>query len=407
MRKYLDYTSVTSVQGEISITGSKSESNRWLILQKFYPQITLDNLSSSEDTQVLIKALTNTHSTIDIAGAGTAMRFLTAYFASTEGSNILLTGNSSLINRPIQPLVTALKDLGADIKYVNKNGYPPLKIKGKKLSGGSVKIPANISSQFISALILIAPQLENGLEIHMTQPPISKPYLLMSISILKKAGIQIITRDNSIKIFPNKEIKKQLIKIESDWTSLSYYYAISALVQNSDIFFEGYFPKSIQGDSRLPEIFAPLGVQTHFENKGIRIKKIRNIILPKHIKIDLTGQPDLAQTLAVVYTGLGINSDITGLKTLKIKETDRLQALKNELIKIGANVRITNNSIHIKAPSHYHKKVVIDTYNDHRMAMAFAPLSIKVPLTINNSNVVIKSYPEFWEHWKKLFIKKA
>lgn len=382
--------------GEIQITGSKSESNRALILQALYPTISLSNLSNSDDTSVLQKALSVKGGTVDIHHAGTAMRFLTAYFASQEGIEVVITGSSRMQERPIKLLVNALKDLGADISYEEKEGFPPLKIKGKKLQKSSVNVQANISSQYISALMLIGASLPNGLDINLKGQITSAPYINMTLELLHYFGIEAKFEGQVINILPKKKLEARSFEIESDWSSASYYFAIAALSEKAQLKLKNYKQTSLQGDSQIIPIYHELGIKTTFSNNEILLSK-QSAKKPKSLHLDLQNMPDLAQTIAVTCLGLGIGCELKGLHTLKIKETDRLVALKNELEKFGAKVEITHECLRLSPTTSLNKNVEIETYNDHRMAMAFAPLALKVPLTIKDAGVVSKSYPEFWK----------
>lgn len=391
------------LSGEISVTGSKSESNRLLILQALYPNIKIKNLSNSDDTQVLQKALNSSGELIDIHHAGTAMRFLTAYFATREGRQVLLTGSSRMQERPIAILVDALRELGADITYEKNEGYPPLRIIGQKLLKNEVKVQANISSQYISALMLIASSLPQGLQIHLEGKVTSVPYILMTLQLLKQCGIDGSFENNRISIAPAAVVHEKQLVVESDWSSASYFYSLAALSETADISLTSYRDDSLQGDRCVAHIYQELGVKTTFLEPQVKLKKIKTE-LPGKIGLDLANSPDLAQTIAVTCFGLGMEAHLTGLHTLRIKETDRLQALKNELEKLGGRVDITSDSLHLWSSSKIKEGVSIDTYNDHRMALAFAPLALKVPLQINDAQVVSKSFPEFWENLRELDI---
>lgn len=384
----------------IEIGGSKSESNRLLILQALYPNISIENLSDSDDTALLQKGLKTKQGTVDIGHAGTAMRFLTAYFAATEGAEVILTGSQRMQERPIGILVDALRSLGADITYINEAGYPPLRIRGKTLEENRVTVKADVSSQYISALMLIAPYLPNGLDITLEGEVASSPYIDMTLSILQQVGIEAHLKEKDIVVFPTSEIEDTVFTVESDWSSLSYYYSLIALSEKAELRFKHFSKENFQGDSVLKVFYEGLGVTTIFdENEDILILRKTDVSLPNAVFFDLTGTPDLAQTLAVTCLGLGIGCTLVGLQTLKIKETDRLVALKTELEKLGARVTITEESLQFEGQSTIKTGVAIDTYQDHRMAMAFAPLAAKVDLMINNAEVVTKSYPKFWEDW--------
>jgi len=386
------------------ISGSKSESNRLLILNSIYGNLKIDNLSNSDDTVILDKYITNLESHIDVHHAGTAMRFLTALLAIKTNKKFVITGSQRMKERPIKILVQALNKLGANISYFDKKGFPPLIIKGQEIFGGEISLSSNISSQYISALMLIAPILKNGLLINLEGKITSKPYLEMTLAILKKIGINCYFKNNIISIEHCSKINNSAISIESDWSSVSYFYSIVALSNAAELNIGTFYKSSIQGDVKLYEIYAKLGVETKFikSSSRILIKKINDFIKPDHIDLDLTENPDIAQTIAVTCFGLGISCDLFGLHTLKIKETDRLEALKIELSKLGANVKVTNNSFHLAPTFSINNGISIETYNDHRMAMAFAPLALMTPIIINNPDVVTKSYKDFWKDLKSL-----
>jgi 3-phosphoshikimate 1-carboxyvinyltransferase len=390
-----------TVNGEVQITGSKSETNRLLILQQFYHNLSIENVSNSDDSVLMQKALKSTSTEINIGHAGTAMRFLTAFFSVKEHSEIILTGSHRMKNRPIKILVDALTSLGANIQYLEKDGYPPLKISGKKLSNNSVKIDGNVSSQYISALLLIAPTLQNGLQLKFKGNVTSVPYIKMTLQLLAELNIDFSWEKNIISVQPKPTIQNKTIIIESDWSSASYYYSLVALSPSAKITLSSYKKNSLQGDSILAKIYKKLGIETVFEENRIVLKNTNSLNI-ESLNLDLKNAPDIAQTIAVTCFGLGIECFLTGLHTLKIKETDRLVALKNEIEKLGGEVIITNKTLHLKPSTVIKQNCVIDTYDDHRMAMAFAPLAIKVPIQINEANVVSKSYPTFWEDFKKV-----
>ena len=383
-----------TVEGEVNVSGSKSESNRLLILQSMYPNLSLRNLSNSDDTKYLARALSEIKPVIDISHAGTAMRFLTAYLSSREGDDIILTGSERMQNRPIRILVDALRSIGADISYVEKEGYPPLRIKGKRLHRSTVSIQGNVSSQYISALILIAPGLEDGLNIELKGEITSVPYIKMTLSLLKDIGVDFSWEDQWIRIKPKNHIEHKEITVESDWSSASYFYSLVALSKKGKIILSSYKKESLQGDSCLVEIYRNFGVVTEFEEDRIILTKEDTGFA--HLELDLRDAPDLAQTIAVTCFGLGVPCDLKGLHTLKIKETDRLVALQQELEKLGADIRVTDESLHLKAGNLIRENISIKTYDDHRMAMAFAPLSLRVPIRIEDAEVVTKSYTDFW-----------
>lgn len=396
----------------IKITGSKSISNRLLILKQLFNTIIIENISNSQDTQLLEKSINSNDEIIDIHHAGTAMRFLTSYYAIQKGKTTIITGSERMKNRPIQFLVDALRELGAEISYLEKEGFPPLKITGKKLAKSSVTIPANISSQFISSLMLIGGKLENGLEIYLEGEITSRPYLEMTLKILRTIGINNHWQDNTIIIEPNlqKEKNSQIIPfvVESDWSSASYFYSLAAIGRET-INLTSFKPYSLQGDSVLREIYWRFfGVNTISEGAESRISLMPEHYFnyPEKIILNMNDCPDIAQTLCVTATAMKIPFEITGLATLKVKETDRLTALKNELFKIGCIAEITDESIESIKFFEPNENISIETYNDHRMAMSFAPFCLIKNLTIENPEVVEKSYPEFWEDLEQILITK-
>ena len=401
MRIRLEHPS-SYTEGEIAITGSKSESNRLLILQALFPKIIIKNISNSDDSKITENALKSTDSIIDIHHAGTAMRFLTAYFSTQPGREIILTGSQRMQERPIKLLVNALKDLGAEISYDKKEGYPPLKIIGKKIIKSKVALQANISSQYISALMLIAPSLEDGLTIELTGQLTSVPYIKMTQTILDELGFETTFEKNKIQISSAKRIEPKTWTIESDWSSASYFYSILALSRQGNICLSSYKKESNQGDSALSEIYKSLGVVTSFNRGMINLTKVKDFNFTESININLINTPDLAQTIAVSCLGLGIGCKLSGLHTLKIIETDRLRALKIEMEKLGAKVDITSDSLELYPNAKLKKDIAINTFNDHRMAMAFAPLALKAPIIINDFEVVSKSYPAFWDDLKRI-----
>ncbi len=389
------------------ITGSKSESNRCLLLKALFNDITIENLSNSDDTELMKNALSSNHSLIDIHHAGTAMRFLTAYFATQNGRKIILTGSSRMKERPIRILVDALRNLGAKIEYSENEGFPPLKIQGQEFLKSEVFLKANVSSQYISALLLIAPSLKNGLNLYLDGKITSIPYIEMTLALLNEVGIKTSFESNKIKVFPYEVHNSKILIVESDWSSASYFYSIVSLSSvGTKINISSYKENSLQGDAILSEIYNSLGVSSKFNNSVLTIEKV-NDDLPKSLDLDLSNTPDIAQTIAVSCLGLQINCNLTGLHTLKIKETDRLLALKNEIKKLGTNIEISNNSLEINLPKPLLKNVEIKTYNDHRMAMSFAPLMLRTDIYINDANVVSKSYPNFWNDLEKLGLNLA
>ena len=400
-------------QSSIAISGSKSETNRLLLLQALYPDLKLENTSNSDDSEVMEKALASSNSVIDIHHAGTAMRFLTAYFAIQEGKEIVLTGSSRMQERPIQILVEALQQLGAEISYEKDHGFPPLRIKGKKLTKNQVTLAADVSSQYISALLLIASQLENGLELTLEGTITSIPYIQMTLDLLEAIGVKTTFVNNKITVTPTQSNnliiqKSNNLVVESDWSSASYFFSIIALSKpGTELQLSSFKQNSLQGDSALMEIYKSFGVESTFKENIITLRKVDQTLSLEPCTLNLQKTPDLAQTIAVTCFGLGIACQLTGLHTLKIKETDRLEALQNELTKLGAQVTITDHSLTLEASHFIESNINIKTYNDHRMAMAFAPLALKVPLVIEDAEVVSKSYPNFWNDLKSIGFQRT
>lgn len=391
-----------AIKAEIELPGSKSISNRLLMIRAISElPIHFRNLSDSEDTILLAKALGQVNGkksgTVNVNHAGTDMRFLTAHLSVKEGEWIV-TGSERMKQRPISELVNALKGLGADITYLEKEGFPPLKIRGKKLKGGKIEIDGSISSQFISALMLVAPALGEELEINLKGNIVSVPYIKMTSELLKLFGVYVTFNGKKIIVSPAPfSMLNDQFLVESDWSAASYWFNLVALSKGSEVELKFLDKISLQADSILPELYSKLGVITEFIEKGILLRN-KQINL-EQFEYDFTDCPDIAQTIAVTCFGLGIKAHLTGLQTLKIKETDRIFALKTELEKLGAIIEATDNSLKMTPPSDFSiKNPMISTYNDHRMAMSFAPLAIKFPgLKIENPDVVEKSYPAFWD----------
>lgn len=411
MNLLLKYSKLETQNSKLKISGSKSETNRLLLLKALFPNIIIENTSNSDDSDVMLNALAVTRhpspitQTIDIHHAGTAMRFLTAYFAIQEGKEVVLTGSARMKERPIKILVDALNQLGAEITFEEQTGFPPLKIKGRKLTKSKVSLPANVSSQYISALLLIAPKLENGLELTLEGEITSVSYIKMTLALLNEIGVKTSFENNTIKVTQHpKLIIQHPITVESDWSSASYWYSIIALSEiGTQITLSSFKENSLQGDSALVEIYKNFGVETIFNDKKITLYKVENL-KPATLNLELNPCPDIVQTIAVTCFGLGISCHLTGLHTLKIKETDRLEALKTELTKLGATISVTEDSLTLNASFIPSEGLVqtIATYQDHRMAMAFAPLALKVPIIIEDAEVVSKSYPLFWEDVKQI-----
>ena len=394
-----------NLHGNINISGSKSESNRLLTLRAYTSFFNINNLSDSDDTKTMISSLKSNKEEINIGHAGTAMRFLTSYYSSILNSSKILTGSSRMKERPILILVEALNNLGADIEYIDKKGYPPIKINGKLIYGNEIALPADVSSQYISSLMMLGVSINQGLKIKLSTKITSLPYIHMTKKIIERIG-------GTVSVKPDEIIIKQLVSnkipdqiVESDWSSASYFYSLVALSDTSDITLSSFFNNSIQGDSRIVDIYKQFGVETKFLNDKIYLKK-NNIDLPDSISINLRDNPDLAQTIVVTCLGLGVNCKLEGLHTLKLKETDRLLALKREIEKFEVDcVTISNQSITLKNNSKLKSGVSINTYDDHRMAMSFAPLSMINPIIIINPEVVSKSYLNFWNDLESLGFK--
>lgn len=392
----------SSIKTSIQLPASKSISNRALIINAlgkgtFVPE----NLSDCDDTRVMIKALTENNKVIDIMAAGTAMRFLTAFLSVTSGEHTI-TGTERMRQRPIQILVDALRELGADINYVENKGFPPLHITGRELIQNEITLKGNVSSQYISALLMIGPALKNGLTLHLSGEIISRPYINLTLQLMKDFGAQASwVSSDSIAVSP-QPYKSVPFTVESDWSAASYWYQIVALSGNSEIELSGLFKNSYQGDSRGAEIFAKLGVQTEFTPQGVKLKRSGNH--PERLEEDFIDIPDLAQTFVVTCAMLNIPFRFTGLQSLKIKETDRIAALKAELKKLGYIIHEENDSVLMWDGKRCEPAAtpVIETYEDHRMAMAFAPAALCHPnIQIAEPQVVSKSYPGYWKDLKK------
>lgn len=403
-------TAPTTLNSNIDLPASKSISNRALIIHALsHGDIMPRNLSDCDDTEVMLKALRDMPEVIDIKAAGTAMRFLTAFLA-VEGKEHVITGTERMKHRPIGTLVDALRYLGADIAYEGEEGFPPLRIKGKPLNGGQLEIRGDISSQYISALLMIGPVLRNGLELKMTGNIISRPYIDLTLWMMREFGADADWSEVDTVTVKPKPYTQHDYFIESDWSAASYWYEILALTEDpeSTFFLNGLMDGSKQGDSVVRYIFSLLGVKSAFNDKAenvpttVKLRKV-NTRMPR-LDYDFVSSPDLAQTVTVACTMLGIPFRFTGLASLKIKETDRIEALKQELLKLGYVLRDENDDTLIWNGERCTPSLEpIDTYEDHRMAMAFAPAAIKFPgLRINNPSVVSKSYPSFWDSLRSI-----
>jgi 3-phosphoshikimate 1-carboxyvinyltransferase len=391
-------TAPAKIHTTIQLPSSKSISNRALIINALgngthHPE----NLSDCDDTRVMIRALNDDKETIDIMAAGTAMRFLTAYLSVTPGTRII-TGTERMQQRPIQVLVNALRELGADIEYVANDGFPPLRITGRKLRKDTISLPGNVSSQYISALLMIAPVLTNGLTIRLTGDIISRPYINLTLQLMNDFGVRAEwTDDHRLKVEP-QAYHSTPFYVESDWSAASYWYQIVALSKEAEVTLPGLFKDSYQGDSQVAGIFRSLGVETIYKDKAVILKKNGKSV--ERLDYDFINQPDLAQTFVVTCALLNIPFRFSGLQSLKIKETDRMAALITEMRKLGYILHETDGSVLSwegeRCTTEEHP--AIDTYEDHRMAMAFAPTCLALPeILINNPQVVSKSYPRYWE----------
>ena len=383
----------------IKLPASKSEANRALIISALSGESSeLLNLSEANDTQLLQRLLKSNDETIDAEDAGTVMRFLTAYYAVT-GQQKTLTGTERMCQRPIKVLVEALRELGASITYLGEEGYPPLKIEAFKGSGKKqLKVRSDISSQYISALLMVAPSLPEGLELELEGKIGSRPYITMTLSLMKHFGVEATFEGNTITV-PHQKYKSASYEVESDWSAASYWYSMVALAKEADITLLGLKERSFQGDSAVAEIMYHLGVYTEFTEEGVRLTKKR---CEKHLVYDFSDCPDLAQTVVALCAALGVKLEITGLESLRIKETDRIQALQIELLGMGCKLEEVTPGVFRMEPGILTKKQLrFRTYQDHRMAMAFAPLALLAPIEIQEPSVVRKSYPGFWDDLEK------
>lgn len=390
------------IKATIQLPASKSISNRALIIHALSKgNDVLSNLSDCDDTRVMVKALTEGGEVIDILAAGTAMRFLTAYLSSTPGTHII-TGTERMQQRPIQILVNALRELGASIEYTRNEGFPPLRIEGAPLAGNEITLKGNVSSQYISALLMIGPILKNGLQLRLTGEVVSRPYINLTLQLMKDFGASVRwTSDQSISVEP-QPYRCVPFTVESDWSAASYWYQMAVLSSEADIELTGLFRHSYQGDSRGAEVFARLGIETEYTEEGIRLRKNGSCV--KRLDEDFVDIPDLAQTLVVTCALLNVPFRFTGLQSLKIKETDRIEALKAEMKKLGYVLHDEDDSILYWNGERIEPQVcpVIKTYEDHRMAMAFAPAAIHYPtIQIDEPQVVSKSYPGYWDDLRK------
>lgn len=389
---YPPQTLYTTVQ----LPPSKSISNRALILNALSLNTNpIENLSDCEDTQVIIDAFNSNSNVFDVKAAGTAMRFLTAFLAGMEGEWII-KGSARMHERPIHPLVETLTALGADIRYLDKEGFPPLKINGKRLKGGEVYLSGNISSQFTSALLMIAPTMENGLTIHIEKEIVSKPYIHLTLKMMEEYGVHAKWEENDIIVKP-QTYRPTAIKVEADWSAASYWYEMASLMPEAEIRLLGLNRKSWQGDSNIVSLFSDLGVSTEFVPDGIIIRKTNRTA--KKFFHDFIDEPDLVQTFVATCCFLNVPFIFSGLHNLKVKETDRLKALQNELSKLGYPLQEIELGMleWDKERKTEVSSTLMETYDDHRMAMALAPAAISLgEISIKTPEVVFKSYPNFW-----------
>lgn len=393
-----------SLKHSVNLPTSKSISNRLLVLQYLMKHsFDILDLSEADDTQILKKITAkNFHcSLVDVNNAGTCFRFLTALFSMQPGE-VILTGSEDMKNRPIKELVDALRQLGAEIQYLEKEGYPPLRIEGKKLQGDAVTVNASISSQYVTALLLIAPFLENGLKVFQEGEIKSQSYTKMTIALLKKTGVEVTETENEVIVSPFLGTYYLPISVEKDWSSVSYWYELIALSSvNSKLQLNGVKTNSIQGDSEISKLFSKLGVITLEGDTGIEIVKTKQVT-DLYFEHDFSSIPDMVQTFAVTLVGLGLNGKFTGISHLIYKETNRIEALKIELEKLNYKLTLLDeDSFELEKAGELPQTVFINTYKDHRMAMAFAPLvAVMEEVEIENPDVIVKSYPGFWEEFE-------
>ena len=384
------------INGEVNLTASKSESNRVLIIRALCDDhFPIHNLAAAKDTETMINLLADDGNIKDVGPAGTTMRFLTAYYANTPGT-WTLTGSERMKNRPIAILVDALKALGANIEYLEKEGCPPMKIEGGNLKGGKISIDGSVSSQYLSALIMIAPTLPGGLEMELTGKIASIPYLKMTLALIGEFGAKYNFEGNIIKIEEGKYQGKEFT-VEADWSAASYWYQIAALADEANITLKGLKEVSLQGDSAIVDMYKNFGVNSTFNGTQVRLEKT-NSSISDTFDYDFSDCPDVAQTLAATLTGLNVKGHFKGLESLRIKETDRIAAIKKELEKFGASIDILpDDEIRVNNAPISGFEGSIETYDDHRVAMSIAPLCLKVKqIEIEEPNVVAKSYPDFW-----------
>ena len=394
------------IEGRVSLPTSKSISNRLLIISKLSKNggFPIEGLSDSDDTKLLQRGLESLSDTIDIGHAGTSMRFLTAYFAAT-GQVRTITGSDRMKNRPVSDLVDALNQLGADIVYLEKSGYPPVRTSGKAFSGDAIEISGNVSSQFITAMLLIAPTLPNGLTIRINGDPVSASYIKMTLELMQQAGVNSRFEKNVITV-ARQDYRSEGMCVERDRSAASYWYQIMILANDAKLLLEGVTEKSLQGDAVISQLARQFGVNTEYTPEGAVLTKIKKKC--PAFDYDFINIPDQVQTLAVTCCLNNTRFRFSGVQTLRVKETDRIAALQNELLKLGFCIKETNPGVlewdgeRVETQ----RNITVSTYNDHRMAMAFAPAAIHFPeLKIENPDVVSKSYPNFWEDLKNVGVK--
>ena len=391
-----------TLKGRIVLNGSKSISNRALIIRALCtPDFEIRHLSNAEDTATLDRLLSSTETLLDAKAAGTTFRFLTAYL-SLQSDTQILTGSARMKHRPVGPLADALQLLGANIQYLEKEGYPPIKIGPPSIGQSNrLAIEAGISSQFISALLMIAPSLPNGLELELVGDIVSQPYIDMTLNLMAYFGIEWEQKDKMIRIKP-QPYQSRDFTIEADWSAASYYYALAALADEVDLHLEGLFEKSVQGDAVLAEMMTVFGVETTFLENSIHLQKNPTVKLPNTFTYHFLSCPDVAQSLAVTCAGLGVKADFSGLQTLRIKETDRIAALETELNKVGINFSESETDAFAFSGKAVLDIPEFDTYEDHRMAMSLATLAIQGSVVVHEPEVVQKSYPLFWKDLRGL-----
>ena len=392
-----------TIYGSIGLESSKSISNRLLIIKELCKtKFEIQNLSNSKDTEILNELLDSfkTRKDINCEDAGTALRFAVAFLTTKKGIWKVL-GSKRMHERPIKPLIDCLIELGAEIKYLEKEGFPPIEIKSKKLKSKKLSLSGDISSQFISALLLVAPTIENGLILEITSKVLSKPYIDMTLDLMRQFGIEHSWENKLIKVEQQNYLAKN-IKIENDWSAASFWYSFLALSKSGEIKIPNLYANSIQGDSVLSSIYLKLGIKTEFNKDSIVINKTKNIA--KEIELDLSNHPDLALPIIITCCGLGIKAHLMGLENLKLKESNRLECIKKELEKFNVICSISDSSIKIKENQNIvQPKSTIECHNDHRIAMSIAPLCMKVnSIKFDNKNIVNKSYPKFWEDFDRV-----